>query len=66
MTMQNLKDKLESLIDSNSVATVLEAMSQICYEKSLHIQENWQDKSTAKHWDKAGNDISKLQDKIGC
>lgn len=58
--MTTLKDQLENIIDRNSVFHVLEAISQICYEKGQHIHENWQDKSTAKNWEKIGGKISSL------
>lgn len=66
MNMQELKNKLETIIDSNSVATILEAMSQISYEKAQHIQESYQDKHLAGTWTIAGNQLSKLADKIVC
>lgn len=55
--MQELKNKLESLIDSNSVASVLLAMSEVCTEKSQHIRDNYQDKNLAKQWDRASDKL---------
>jgi hypothetical protein len=38
----------------------MDAISEICHEKAIHLQDNWQDNKTAKLWDKAGNKISKI------
>lgn len=66
MKQEQLKNQLENLIDSTSLAEVLEAISQVCYEKELHIEENWQDPATAKNWKHAGLKISNISDKVAC
>ena len=43
-------EALESLIDRASVQSVLYAIAVICREKAQHIQENWQDSTTAGCW----------------
>jgi histidinol-phosphate/aromatic aminotransferase/cobyric acid decarboxylase-like protein len=63
MNMENC-NKLESVIDSNSVKEVLDAIAAICLEKSDHIESNWQDIYTAKVWLKAGRKIEALAAKI--
>jgi hypothetical protein len=60
LTVQELADQLESLIDRSSLATVLEALSQVCGEKADHLRSNWQDRTTAKSWDKAGHAIDRI------
>jgi len=63
-TEQTLIEQLESLVDSNSVARVLECLSDVCHLKAQHIEENWQDEALAKLWTKAGVKINQLQDRI--
>jgi len=41
---------LESLIDSSSLADVLESLGEICDAKAEHISANWQDNSLAGLW----------------
>lgn len=50
---------IEAIIDACGVAAVVEAIAQICAEKAAHIEENWQDPSTAQWWQQRGK---KLQD----
>ncbi len=52
--------KLEELIDSIGVGSVLEAISEICEEKAEHIESNWQDRVLAKLWQKVGKRIGAL------
>lgn len=47
---QNERDQIESIIDANSVKALLEALSDICGEKSEHVAANWQDATTARVW----------------
>lgn len=65
-TMSEMQETIEAMIDNNSLAQVLEAISLVCFEKDLHITEMWQDKPLAKVWRIAGNKISDLSDKVGC
>lgn len=53
-------DTIESLIDQYGLAAVLRGISNICDEKSLHVQSNWQDRHTAQAWSRAGLTISAL------
>ena len=64
VTVQELADQLEPLIDRASLAMVLEALSQVCWEKADHLQSNWQDPVTAKAWHKAGNAIDWIIHKV--
>jgi hypothetical protein len=66
MTNEQLKQQLESLIDRNSLATVLQAMSEICYEKEEHIEANWQDKNLSKIWASAGTRIERVLKAVDC
>ena len=53
LTMEQ-KNALESFIDASSVDSVLEAISEICWEKAEH---NSQNESTAIVWARTGNRI---------
>ena len=44
---------LETLIDSSSLKSMLEALQEICHEKEHHILTHWQDKPLATEWRKA-------------
>jgi len=48
---------LESLIDSSSLADVLDSLAEIAHAKAQHIQENWQDISLARTWNNVGKRI---------
>lgn len=52
------KNQLEALVDQSSVQYVLEALSEICWDKGDHIRSNWQDPHLALLWERAGNSIS--------
>jgi hypothetical protein len=44
---------LEAMVDKFGLAAVLNGLSCICSAKADHIEENWQDKRTAKAWERA-------------
>lgn len=48
---------LESLIDSSSLADVLETLSEIAGAKAQHIAENWQDTPLAAQRNRAASRI---------
>jgi hypothetical protein len=64
VSIQELADQLEPLIDRSSLAAVLEALCQVCWEKADHLRSNWQDHAAAKSWDKAANSIDRIIHKI--
>lgn len=55
------KDALESLIDAYGVREVMQELATLCFEKSEHIQSNWQDKLLASVWAQRGHKINALQ-----
>lgn len=59
-----MKERLETLIDENSLTEVLYAIAEICCMKAAHLEENWQDVKAAKEWDRAGSRVSKLTDAL--
>ena len=56
----NEKVALERLVDGTSLATVAEALAEIAFEKSAHLETNWQDARRAKVWSRAGERLSKV------
>jgi hypothetical protein len=56
----NISAEIERLIDASSLLDVLTALECVCGEKAEHIRHNWQDKTTARPWDKASRAFGKL------
>jgi hypothetical protein len=55
------KDTLEAILDRYSMAIVIDALSEIAYDKSVHIAENWQDVHLAKAWAKIAELLIKFK-----
>lgn len=55
MTKQQKID-LETLIDKNTLADVMDTLADICLEKANHIRDK--DNQTAKVWENASKKIS--------
>ena len=51
---------LELTLDNSNLADLIQSLENICYAKSQHLNENWQDKDAAKAWDRAGRKLGKL------
>jgi hypothetical protein len=62
---KDTKAILEELVDSTSVSDVLQMLSEIYFEKSEHIRDNWQDEPLARIWERAGNRIAAFHAKLG-
>lgn len=61
---KELNEKLEALIDSNSLADILSSIASVCFEKEQHIAENWQDRKLANTWGKTGEKVNNLAAKL--
>lgn len=48
-------NELEAMVDKVGTANVAYAVARICALKAEHLAANWQDKATAKMWDRASN-----------
>jgi hypothetical protein len=59
MKKQDL-ELLEGIIDRSSPSHVLQSLSEICFEKAIHIRENWQDEKLAKQWEQTGSKIARI------
>ena len=56
-TTTEIETTFEALIDRHGLRNVLCVIEHVCHEKAEHINANWQDKTLAKKWAKAGNAI---------
>lgn len=52
--------ELETMLDSTSLETVLEALAVICTDKGSHLRSNWQDVPSARQWEAAANRLMEL------
>jgi hypothetical protein len=59
-----MKNDLEHLIDQHSLSAVLDAIQEICFDKAVHVAENWQDTALAKKWNKCANHLNSAIVKI--
>jgi hypothetical protein len=66
MTINELqiKNQLETILDSSSLSKTLELLAEVCQDKAEHIRTNWQDEGLAKLWNRAGNKISAIKQQI--
>jgi hypothetical protein len=59
MHKSQVKDALESIIDQNSLSSLLQALAEVCEEKATHVLDNWQDKALAAEWTGAARKIER-------
>ena len=62
--MNELNDKLESLIDEHGLSAVLESIADICREKASHVSEAWQDTPLAKVWNRNAERVESVVGKL--
>ena len=53
-------DSLEAMVAASTLATVVDALAEVCYMKADHIRQNWQDNITSRPWDVAAGKLVKL------
>lgn len=56
---KDLQEILEILVDRHGITSVTDELAQVCYAKSEHVAENWQDKKLARAWAKIGRMITR-------
>lgn len=56
--------ELERMLDSVGPARLIDAIAEICHEKSDHVASNWQDMNLAKAWRRDGVKLDKLSAKL--
>jgi hypothetical protein len=64
MTMTELENAIEALVDASSLEAVVNALANVAAAKAEHIASNWQDATTAKVWDRAARELDKAVGKI--
>jgi hypothetical protein len=52
-------DWIERMIDNIGLEGLLATVSEICYLKAQHIEENWNDTALARAWSRAGQIVDK-------
>lgn len=57
-------DVLEQIIDSSSLERLLELVADVCHEKAEHLRSNWQDRNTAKSWERDAAKLLKLAPRL--
>ncbi|HET9363952.1 MAG TPA: hypothetical protein VFP71_03095 [Candidatus Angelobacter sp.] len=55
---------LEQMIDRINLAYVIDTLGDVCGEKAIHIDANWQDTRAANVWRKAAWSLHRLANKI--
>jgi len=58
MKWEELKEKIEAIVDATSVREVLDALEEVCHEKAEHVRSNWQDEGLAIAWNLAGKYVT--------
>jgi len=58
--LKDQQDKLEEIIDVVGISQTLMLIRDICDLKSIHLEENWQDYTSSKRWEKASKKIENL------
>lgn len=61
---KDFSEMLEDLVDSNGVKGVLLEIVDICYQKAIHIDENWQDENLAMEWEDLALEIDNFANSI--
>lgn len=56
-THSEMMENLEAMIDEFGLTDVLATLTLITSEKADHIRHTWQDKVTAKPWDRVSRSI---------
>lgn len=64
LTLQDLADKIEPVLDLNTMDCFLDALALVCSSKADHIRENWQDEKYAKVWDKYAEETMRMSHRL--
>lgn len=60
--IQEQQEQLERMIDSGSLAGLLENLEAVCYQKAEHLRVNWQNEPAARAWELVARRIAKTAD----
>lgn len=59
---ETLQNALEALVDASNLWAVTEALASVARLKARHIDETWQDRTTARVWEAASVRIQMAAD----
>lgn len=59
-TPEELQAQLEQLVDSWGLATICDVLAKVCVDKAEHLRVNWQDPTSARHWEAAQLDLDQV------
>ena len=62
--LENMNMELEKYVDKYGLKLIIETLSEIAHDKSVHIAESWQDVPLAKLWTKRGNLLAQVSSKF--
>ena len=63
-------EEIEKTVDNwigerpESILDILDAIATSCRNTSEHLESNWQDRKSAKQWDKIASKIEKVRESI--
>jgi len=63
MTIIDMENALEAMMDEHGTAEVLHRIAEVAVAKAEHLRANWQDPVSANVWDQCGLNIEKAADK---
>ncbi len=59
--IKDIADTLEAMVDKEGLMIVLSALAEVCELKAAHLTDNWQDKESAKQWDKTRKALERVE-----
>jgi hypothetical protein len=60
----SLSEQLETLLDKHGLLAIATALEGLCSDKAEHLRVNWQDRSSAKVWDRAAKHLDTLTNHV--
>ena len=57
-------EAIETVVDAIGVRNTLQALAEVCFQKQIHVEENWQDGALAREWHSLMTRISNFADKL--
>jgi ElaB/YqjD/DUF883 family membrane-anchored ribosome-binding protein len=58
--IEDIEDRLESILDLHTVEYLLDRVSSVCMKKAQHLRENWQDQVSARAWETMARSIDRV------
>jgi hypothetical protein len=62
--VRDIERTLEDAVDSTSLAEVLGMLADICLGKAEHLESNWQDRASARVWERAAKVLNDAVNKV--